>query len=331
MNANEGKSRLSVGIVGLRHASMLEISGPAEVFAVANCLARSGGRYDVVFLSPQGEPIETSSGLRFEATHPLEEAPVLDTIIIAGGAEIRTDSHSSSFITGWLRDRARVARRLVSISTGFYALAASGLLDGRRATTHWRYASDAAGRFPRVNLTPEAIFVRDGPVSTSGGASSGIDLALDLVEEDFGGAASLDVAREMAIYIKRSAAHAQLSEPLRFQTRAVGRLAEVSDWIQRNLDGDLSVEILAARANMSPRHFARLFHANFGSPPHRYIQQLQIEEAARRLLDTDMSIDSIAGTFGFTGGTFRRAFERRFGTSPSAYRAQASTNPAARS
>ncbi|MDB5492960.1 MAG: AraC family transcriptional regulator, partial [Phenylobacterium sp.] len=229
-------------------------------------------------------------------------------------------------VAGWVAERAPRTRRVVSVCTGFYALAASGVLDGRRATTHWRHAADAAKRFPQVRLEPDAIFIRDGAFATSAGITAGIDLALALVEEDLGPSISLAVARELVVYLKRSGGQLQYSEPLRFQVRASGRLADLAAWMPGHLGEDLSIERLASRVNFSPRHFARVFKQTFGLTPAEHVEQLRLDEAAARLLASDLTLEAIAHSVGYQGGdTFRRAFERRFGVPPSAYRERFAT------
>jgi len=240
---------------------------------------------------------------------------------VPGGARLRTDAELREQLARWIAARAARTRRVVSVCTGFYALAASGVLDGRRATTHWRHAVDAARRFPQVRLEPDAIFIRDGAFATSAGITAGIDLALALVEEDLGPSISLAVARELVVYLKRSGGQLQYSEPLRFQVRASGRLADLAAWIPSHLGEDLSIERLADRVNFSPRHFARVFKQTFGLTPAEHVEQLRLDEAAARLLASGLTLEAIAHSVGYQGGdTFRRAFERRFGVPPSSYR-----------
>jgi len=309
-----------IALVGYPSANGLDLAGPCEAFASANGLTGSAA-YEVLMLSPDGEPIRSESGLTFLADVALDAAPPLDTLIVPGGARLRTDAELRERLGRWVAARAAGTRRIVSVCTGFYALAASGVLDGRRATTHWRHAADAARRFPNVRLEPDAIFIRDGAVSTSAGITAGIDLALALIEEDLGPSVSLAVARELVVYLKRSGGQLQYSEPLRFQVRASGRLADLAAWIPGHLDEDLSIERLAGRVNFSPRHFARVFKQTFGLTPAEHVEQLRLDEAAQRLIASGLTLEAIAQSVGYQGGdTFRRAFERRFGVSPSSYR-----------
>jgi transcriptional regulator GlxA family with amidase domain len=310
-----------IALVGYPSANALDLTGPYEVFAAANELTTGAAPYEILLLSPDGARIRTESGLTFMADSALADAPELDTLIVPGGARLRTDAELRDRLASWVASRASRTRRIVSVCTGFYALAASGVLDGRRATTHWRHAVDAARRFPQVRLEPDAIFIRDGAFATSAGITAGIDLALALVEEDLGPSISLGVARELVVYLKRSGGQLQYSEPLRFQARASGRLADLAAWIPGHLGEDLSVERLADRVNFSPRHFARVFKQTFGLTPAEHVEHLRLDEAAARLLASALTLEAIAHSVGYQGGdTFRRAFERRFGVPPSSYR-----------
>ncbi|MBD5655340.1 MAG: helix-turn-helix domain-containing protein, partial [Candidatus Eremiobacteraeota bacterium] len=201
-------------------------------------------------------------------------------------------------------------------------LAESGLIDGRRATTHWRFAADAARQRPQVNFDPDAIFIRDGPYATSAGITAGIDLALALVEEDLGPALALAVARELIVYVKRTGGQLQYSEPLRFQTRANDGFAELGTWLPANLDGDLTTERLAERVGLSERHFRRRFQDAFGASPAQYVERLRLDEGRRRL-ETRSTVESIARAVGYeSADAFRRSFERLFGIGPTLYRAR---------
>lgn len=314
----------TVGIVGYEGLTALDLTGPQEVFTSGYATDADGRRpaYEVLVLSPDGRPFRCRSGVRILADCALADAPALDTLIIAGGVGIRAPATLEP-IGAWVRERAATTRRLVSVCTGLYGLAESGLMDGRRATTHWRYAEEIRARYPAVLIDPDAIFVRDGAFATSAGVTAGIDLALALVEEDLGPSVALAIARMLVVYVRRSGGQQQYSEPLRFQARSAGRFADLAAWIPAHLAGDLSVEALAARVNCSPRHFARLFKESFGASPGEFVEGLRLAEAAERLLACDLPADRIAGSVGYASGdVFRRAFERRFGVPPSAYRAR---------
>lgn len=310
-----------IGVIGYPGANALDIVGPMEAFAVANALAGRTPAYELMLLTATGAPIRSESGVTLAADAALSEAPELDTLIVPGGALLRNDPELAAGLAAWIAARAARTRRVVSVCTGFFALAASGVLDGRRATTHWRHAREAACRFPAIRLEPNAIFVRDGPCSTSAGVTAGIDLALALIEEDLGSSVALAVARELVVYLKRSGGQLQYSEPLQFQVQARGRLADLAGWLPANLTANLSVEALAERSAFSPRQFARVFKKTFGATPAQYVEVLRLEEAASRILESDLTIEAIAHSVGYAGGdAFRRAFERRFSVAPSAYR-----------
>jgi transcriptional regulator GlxA family with amidase domain len=209
----------------------------------------------------------------------------------------------------------------VSICTGIYGLAATGLLAGRRVTTHWHFAPDVARRFPDLRVHDNAIFLKDGPFYTSAGATAGIDLALFLIEEDYGPRVALAVARELVVYLKRSGGQEQYSEPLQFQTQSVSRLSELATWILSHLNANLSVEALAAKACLCPRHFSRRFKIEFGATPADFVERLRLDEARHRLSSGDNSVENVGTSVGFTSAdAFRRAFERRLGVNPRDYR-----------
>jgi transcriptional regulator GlxA family with amidase domain len=310
-----------IGIVGYEGVNALDLTGPNEVFASSLARAEADvAAYEITCVSPGGRPFRSGSGLRFSAECALSEAPAFDTIIVPGGPGIRAPQVLEP-IAAWLCERAPSTRRMVSVCTGLIALGASGLMDGRRATTHWRHVSEVAGLYPKILLEPDAIFVRDGCFATSAGITAGIDLALALVEEDLGPTAALAVARQLVVYVRRSGGQRQYSEPLRFQARAPSRFADLAAWIPANLTADLSVEALAERTHCSPRHFARLFKDAFDASPAEFVEALRLATAAERLVGSTTSVDAVAASVGYASGSvFRRAFERRFGVAPSHYR-----------
>lgn len=209
---------------------------------------------------------------------------------------------------------------MVSVCTGLYGLAATGLLDGRRAATHWNHASDAARQFPNVTIESNVLYLADPPFYTSAGITAGIDLALALVEEDHGSALALAIARELVVYLKRPGGQAQFSRPLQFQSRATDRFAELAAWLPEHLGEDLTLTALAERAHSSPRHFARLFKEAFGTTTADYVETLRLETARERLGASGHTLDTIAASVGFrSADVFRRAFERRYGVPPSLY------------
>jgi len=195
------------------------------------------------------------------------------------------------------------------------------LLNGRRVTTHWRHAHDLARRFPALKVDPKALYLKDGKFYTCAGIAAGIDLSLALIEEDFGPRVALSVARELVVYLKRPGGQEQFSEPLKFQTQASDRFADLAAWIQGHLQEDLSAEALADRACLSPRHFSRRFKDAFDATPAAFVESLRLTEARERLTLPDQTIERIAASVGFKStDAFRRAFERRYGLKPTTYR-----------
>jgi transcriptional regulator GlxA family with amidase domain len=320
-----------IGFVAFEGMTTLDLVGPLDVFQAANDRLEAEQPYELLLLSVGGRSVTSSSGLHVRPHRPLECAPHLDTIIVPGGSGLR-DSDICAPIASWLKSRATTTRRIASTCTGIYALAEAGLLDGRRATTHWRFAAHVAERFPAISVDADAIYLRDGPFYTSAGITAGIDQALALVEEDLGGALALAVARDLVVYLKRSGGQMQFSEPLQFQTRASDRFSDLAAWMIRNLKRDLSVESLAARTNLGARHFGRRFKATFGLPPAEYVETLRLEEARKRLSVPNNTVESVAYSVGFTSAdAFRRAFGRKFGLTPGFYKKSFGSRPNSKS
>jgi transcriptional regulator GlxA family with amidase domain len=314
---------LRIGLLGYEQANALDIAGPAEAFASA---FRDNGKgklercYEVTVIGLTRRSFATESGIVFQPTATIENAPKLDTLIVPGGCGLRV-AETNRKVSAWILEKAKATRRVASVCTGLYGLAATGLLDGRRVTTHWRWSADAAQRFPKLKLESNALFVKDGQFYTSAGVTAGIDLALALIEEDFGSRVALGAAREMVVYLKRSGGQEQYSEPLQFQMNSGDRFAELVAWMTNNPTKEMSVESLARRASLSPRQFFRRFKERFGSSPATFVETLRLNEARRRLSAGEPSIESVAESVGFNGAdSFRRAFERRFRVTPSKYR-----------
>lgn len=312
-----------IGIIGFDRVTALDLVGPSDAFAAAFADDANHGHqpcYEIVILGLLRRSFVAESGIIFARHHTLQSAPAIDTLIIPGGSGLR-ERQTNDRICAWVKRNAPEIRRIASVCTGIYGLASTGLLDGRRVTTHWRFAEDVANRFPALRLDRNALFIKDGAFYTSAGITAGIDLALALIEEDCGTQVALTVARELVVYFKRPGGQEQYSEPLQFQLRSSDRLADLIPWIGSHLRQDLSVEILAARANLCVRHFSRRFRRAFGSPPAEFVQNVRLDEARRRLSSHVSTIQEIADSVGFAGAdSFRRAFELRFGISPSAYR-----------
>ena len=308
-----------IGFVAYDGVTVLDLIGPHEVFGTANAL---GGReiYEALIVGPTLAPITSDTGVVLQPSADFASSGEFDTIVTPGGPGLR-QAVVSEAVSAWLKQRMPCTRRMVSVCTGFYGLAATGLLDGRRAATHWRWAGDAARRFPSVIVDPAVLFVEDPPFYSRAGVTAGIDLALALVEQDHGSSLALAIARELVIYFKRPGGQSQYSEPLRFQSSAVNRFSELAAWIPGHLTERLTVEELAARVNMSPRHFSRRFTTEFGVTPGTYVEALRLETARERLGKPRQTVESVAISVGFrSSDVFRRAFERRYGVPPGLYR-----------
>ncbi|WP_326574547.1 GlxA family transcriptional regulator [Streptomyces sp. NBC_00481] len=294
----------------------LDVTGPMEVFAGAE--QHTPGTYRIGTASPDGSPVRTSSGLTLVPDHTLAGAPAPHTLLVPGGQGTRNPAPE---IVDWLREHGPRAERLVSVCTGAILLAEAGLLDGRRATTHWAYCDTLARHHPAIEVDPDPIFIRDGHIATSAGVTSGIDLALALVEEDIGREAALAIARHLVVFLRRPGNQAQFSAQLAAQTAQRRPLREVQQWITEHPGEDLSVEHLAARARLSPRHFARSFQAETGMTPGRYVDRVRLEHARRLLEDTADGVEEISRTCGYgTSEAMRRAFVKALATSPAEYR-----------
>jgi transcriptional regulator GlxA family with amidase domain len=309
-----------VVIVALPQVQPLDVTGPAEVLSAAAQVA--GGEppaYVLEVVAPGGAAIPTGSGYALAPAGALEDVRgPLDTLLVAGGAGAR---NADAAAVAQVRALGRRARRVTSVCTGAYVLAAAGLLDGRRATTHWQYCDDLQRRHPAIVVERDPIFVVDGPVRTSAGVTAGMDLALALVEEDLGARVALEVARWLVLFVKRPGGQAQFSAQLAAQSAERAPLRDLQAWMVDHLDADLSVPALAARACMSERNFARAFKAETGMTPAVYVEALRVERARLALESATEPIDAVARRCGFgTVETLRRAFARRLGVSPGAYR-----------
>ena len=303
----------------------LDVTGPLEVFAGAERLLQSVGHtrrgYELRTLSADGRPLRTSSGLTRVPDGRLVQAPAnIDTLIVPGGRGARAVSADSDMLA-WIAAASTRSRRTASVCTGAFTLAAAGLLDGRRATTHWASAAALARLYPRVHVEPDPIYVRDGSVWTSAGVTAGMDLALALVEDDLDRDAALTIARHLVLFLRRPGNQSQFSATLAAQEPEREPLRDVQRLVVEDVAGDHSVEAMAARANMSARHFARAFAAETGITPARYVERVRLEAARRRLEDGAEPVAAIAGACGFgTAETMRRVFLRTLEVGPAEYR-----------
>jgi transcriptional regulator GlxA family with amidase domain len=298
----------------------IDVTGPLEVFAHARD-HQGEHAYQVRTASLGGAQVRTSSGLAIVPDGDLREqgeADPPDLLIVPGGAGARRGAPE---LVGWIRSRAPRAKRLASVCTGAFLLAEAGLLDGRRATTHWSYCDRLRDQYPAVDVDPDPIFIKDGNVATSAGVTAGIDLALALVEDDLGRDMALAIARQLVVFLRRPGNQSQFSAQLSAQVARRAPLRDVQQWIAEHPAGDLSVEALAEKASLSPRQFARAFAAEVGMPPGRYVERTRLEAARRHLEDTPEGIEQTARACGYrTSEAMRRAFIEALGVSPAEYR-----------
>ncbi|MBJ7328429.1 MAG: GlxA family transcriptional regulator [Solirubrobacteraceae bacterium] len=295
----------------------LDAIGPAEVFHTATVLKPPG--YAIELVAPGGGTITSQSGIRLVVDPLPEPTRPVDTLLVAGGIGTREMAGDADAVA-WVRAMSAHARRTTSVCSGAFVLAAAGLLDGKRATTHWAWCDLLARTYPEVQVDADPIYIRDGDVWTSAGVTAGMDLALALVEDDLGPDVALDVARQLVLFMKRPGGQAQFSAGLAAQAARRDPLRELQAWVVDHLDEDLSIPSLAQRACLSERQFARAFKAETGMTPAAYIEALRVERA-RLLLSDGQTVDEAARTCGFASAeVMRRAFHRRVGVAPSAYR-----------
>lgn len=309
-----------IHVLAFAKVQLLDVTGPLQVFASANDVAAQRGMptpYAPQVISPGGGAVLSSAGLALLA-EPLPET-ASDTLIIAGGWGVYAAAQDPALVD-WVRQQATVSRRVASVCTGAFLLAASGWLDGRRVATHWTRCEQLARQHPRLQVEPDPIFINDGPVWTSAGVTAGIDLSLALVEADLGRAMALEVARQLVVFLKRPGGQAQFSVTLDLQQQGK-RFDDLHAWIADNLRLDLGIPALALQAGMSERSFIRHYRADTGQTPARAIERIRMETARRLLSDTGLPIKRIAVQCGFgSEETLRRSFLRAMGVVPQVYR-----------
>ncbi|WP_167151904.1 DJ-1/PfpI family protein [Streptomyces sp. MBT27] len=314
---------------------LLDVTGPAEVFALANRETGGHAGYEVCLAGPTAGEVRTSAGVRLVADLSFAEVGRrVDTLLVPGAVDL-TDAGPVARIdpdvVSWVKDTAPHAHRVASVCVGAHVLAAAGLLDGRTVTTHWLTAAQLAAEHPEVTVDPDPIFVRTdrGRLWTGAGISACLDLALALVAEDQGEEVALAVARQLVMYLRRQGGQSQFSVPLSRPATSRRDIDELRLWIADHLDEDLSAQALAARMCLSERHFARVFKQETGASPAAYVEAARVE-AARRLLETsDCPLDEVANTSGLGSvETLHRAVRRQLATTPAAYRRRFRTQPA---
>lgn len=304
--------------------TLLDATGPVQVFNSANENGDNPGQYEIVLASADGGPVVSDCGV---ALHTVDLAAAtarpIDTLLIAGGRGIFALVEDPAMVA-WLRAQAPLCRRVASTCMGSFLTAAAGLLDGRRATSHWRWCRQLQEAYPDVQVEHDPIFVRDGAIWSSAGVSAGIDMALAMVEEDAGHALAYAVACALVVFLKRPGGQAQCSATLSAQLRDhQGTFGALNAWITEHLAEDLRVECLAARSGMSPRSFARCYSAQTGTTPAKAVECLRVEAAKRLLEQATLPLTTVARRSGFRDlERMRRAFLRQIGTPPSDYRAR---------
>jgi transcriptional regulator GlxA family with amidase domain len=320
MNAGPAPPRLVVALV-FDGVMLLDLSGPLEAFTIAAGAHAGAPPYRTRVASMAGGTTRTSTGLVVvaEPVAALDGEPI-DTLLVPGGGPPDAPAAPPDLVA-WIARRAPRVRRTCAVCTGAFLLAAAGLLDGRRAVTHWLAAQLLAERYPSVRVDAESIHLRDGPIWTSAGISAGIDLALALIEEDLGHRAAMETARRLVVFLKRPGGQAQYSAPLAAQAAEGGGFADLHAWMADRLAGDLRVERLAAHAGMSPRSFARAYVAAVGRTPAKMVEDMRLEAACQALAGTELPLKRVAHRCGFGDEqNLRRAFQRRLGVGPLEYR-----------
>jgi transcriptional regulator GlxA family with amidase domain len=304
---------------------LLDVAGPTSVFSTATSLLGRGRGYEVRLVALQAGPVVTSSGVALTAQHAIGSLRgAIDTLIVPGG--LRGAIDNAAPLVPIVRRLAARTRRLASVCSGAFILSQAGLLDGRAAVTHWAACEQLRRQNPQCRVEDDRIFVRDGHIWTSAGVSTGIDLALAMVEEDHGAQLALEIARWLVVYLRRPGGQSQFSAPLAAQVAEREGLRELLLWMADHIDADLSVARLAHRASMSERTFARVFAAQTQFTPAAYVERLRIDAARRSLETTKKSVKQIARGCGFgTVETLHRAFRRGVGSTPLQYRARFAT------
>jgi transcriptional regulator GlxA family with amidase domain len=300
-------------------AQILDVAGPIEVFSSATALVPEAS-YRTELVSSTGGSTSTSCGVGLDTGAIAEVVGPIDTLVVAGGRDMALATGDADLLTH-VRRLATGSRRVTSVCSGAFVLAAAGLLDGRRATTHWAEAGDLVHRYPEVAVDADAIYVRDGDVWTSAGVTAGIDLALALVADDHGQQAAAAVARHLVVYLRRSGGQTQYSTLLENQAAQTEPLRDLLAWIADHLDDDLSVAALAERMHLSPRQFTRVFKEDVGVTPADHVESVRLEAACRLLETTDTSVQQVARLSGLgTVETMHRVFRRRLDTTPGQHR-----------
>lgn len=316
----------TVAVLAFPGVQALDVVGPLEVFGrAARWLREEQGwavpAYATLVIARRRGPLPSSSGYSLVADRSLSRfSATVDTLLVAGGTGIRALLDDRK-LHAWLRAAQSRVRRFGSVCTGALLLARAGILDGRRATTHWRSCARLAAEHPRVTVEPDRIFVRDRGVYTSAGVTAGMDLALAMVEEDHGREVALSVARELVMFVRRPGGQSQFSAQLSAQLAERDAIRDLQAFALEHPEADLSVPSLAHRVAMSPRNFARVFAREVSVTPGRWVEEVRVEAARRRIEEGRAGVEAVAEACGFgTREALRRAFRRRLGIAPREYR-----------
>jgi transcriptional regulator GlxA family with amidase domain len=319
-----------IGLLGYDGVAALDLTGPLEALTSARYPGEEAPCYKPVIVGLASKSFTSESGLQFKADVSSDSTCPCDTIIIPGGRgllQLETRQRAAS----WLLAQAAHTRRIASVSTGIYALAQSGLVDGRQVTTHWRFSRDVAQRFPKLRLSRSVAFLKDERFYSSAGGNAGIEMTLSLIQEDYGGEVARGVARELVMRLRPPGIAGDDFEPAIYQCDPTERVAELPAWILSHLHEKMTVDALAERSCLCPRHFSRVFKQVFECTPADFVEELRLSEARRRLIGWRTTVESVAESVGFkSSDAFRRAFERRVGVTPTAFRRQANGAPSAK-
>ncbi|MDH0865084.1 GlxA family transcriptional regulator [Mitsuaria sp. GD03876] len=312
---------MKIAILAFPRVQLLDVAGPADVFAEAARQLGDPRAYRVQVIGTEEGALKCSSGLRLMADATVAtHRGTLDTLLVAGSPHAEAITGNPE-LSAWLRRQAKTVRRIGSVCSGAFVMAAAGLLDGKRVTTHWNSADRLAREYPQAQVDPDSIYVKDGNTYTSAGVTACMDLALAMVEEDHGRDLALRVARELVMFLKRPGGQSQFSAHLAAQTAQRSGIRDLQDHVLANLRADLSVPALAARAGMSDRNFSRVFRADTGVTPADFVESARVDAARRLLEDSAVPLKRLADLVGYANADgFRRAFLRRVGVAPNDYR-----------
>ncbi len=308
----------NIGFLVFDQLQPLDLFGPLDALSEVNSFF-DRKKYNLLLISESGHQVTTETGIPIGCHFSIDAAPALDTLIIPGGAGARPEKLAGR-VFEWINAIAPQTRRICSVCTGAYILGHTGLLNGKKATSHWKFIGDLSACFPEINFQYDDLYVNQDKFITAAGVTAGIDMTLALIEDDLGKQVASDVAKSLVVYLRRPGGQAQYSTLLRHQEMEAGRFKELLPWIADNLTGDLSTEALADRMYLGVRHFSRKFKDTFGGTPAKVIEEIKIEVAKSQLSSSKQTIEQIAAQTGYqSSDSFRRSFKRATGITPSEY------------